>query len=93
MKSSIRKWSKKLTYSVSREESWLVVEDNPYTWIYVTKKDIDDSDLKRIIKESGVRPDFVKKKGNYDMLRHFGIIDGVKEILFQKEKSDIEVNV
>ena len=93
MKSSIRKWSKKLTYSVSREESWLVVEDNPYTWIYVTKKDIDDSDLKRIIKESGVRPEFVKKKGIYDMLRHFGIIDGVKEILFQKEKSDIEVNV
>ena len=93
MKGSIRKWSKKITYSVSREESWMVIYDNPHTWIYVTKKDIDDSELKRFIEDSGVKPEFVKRKGISDMLNHFGVGKDVTDILFVKKEKSVEVNV
>jgi hypothetical protein len=90
---STRKWGKNISYSITNEASWMVVEDNPYTWIYVTKKDIDDVELIKAIKSSGVRPDFVKRRGMLDLLIHFGIDGGVREKLFEKENKDVPANV
>lgn len=93
MKSTMKKWGKEISYSISNEESWMVVKDSAYTWIYVTKKDISDSDLVRAIKTTGVRPDFVKRRGMLDLLIHFGIDGGAREALFDKGDVDVQPNV
>jgi len=93
MKSVMKKWGKEIAYSITNEASWMVVKDNSYTWIYVTKKDIDDSDLVKVIRTSGVRPDFVKRRGMLDLLIHFGIDGGEREALFDKGESDVSGDV
>jgi hypothetical protein len=93
MKSVMKKWGKEIAYSISNEASWMVIKDGAFSWIYVTKKDIDDSDLVKAIRTTGVRPDFVKRRGMLDLLIHFGIDGGEREALFDKGESDVSDNV
>lgn len=81
----MHKWGKKISYSVNNDESWMVVDEEPFTWIYVTKKDIDDVDLQNAIRKSGVRPDFVKRRGMMDLMIHFGIDSETRSHLFDKK--------
>jgi len=93
MKSTIKKWGKEISYSITNEASWMVVKDGRFSWIYVTKKDIDDSALVKAIRTTGTRPDFVKRRGMLDLLIHFGIDGGAREELFDKKEPDVSVNV
>lgn len=82
MKAVMHKWGKEISYSVSNDASWMVVDEAPFTWIYVTKKDIDDADLNMAIRQSGVRPDFVKRRGMMDLMIHFGVDSETRNKLF-----------
>lgn len=90
MKSSIMKWGKEVTYSVSREESWMVVSEGGWKWVYVTNP-IKDSDFKKLT--DGIRPEFVNRKGMNDLLKHFGVGADVINKLFEKERKPNRVDV
>lgn len=92
MKSRIEKWGKVIECSITNEASWLVVADGPDNWIYITKRDFGDNVLSGIIKNTSVRPEFVKKKEMRDLLAHFGISKDIIENLFRKDES-VKVNV
>lgn len=87
MKSRIEKWGKVIECSITNEASWLVVTDSPNNWIYITKRDFGDNVLTGIIKNTSVRPEFVKKKEMRDLLAHFGISKHIIQNLFKKNES------
>lgn len=84
--SSIMKWGKVITYSVSRDESWMVVSEGRWKWIYVTSPGIQSKELRELSK--GIKPDFVNRKGMNTLLMHFGISKDEIKKLFEKEKYD-----
>lgn len=95
MKSSIKKWGKEITYSVERDEAWMVVKEGPWFWTYIfssTKNAmIDDVDLKNVLKKN--KPEFVNRKGMNDLLIHFGVGEEVRSKLFEKKEERVEVDV
>jgi|TARA_B100000768_G_scaffold129693_1_gene120294 hypothetical protein len=84
------KWGKEITYSVSSEESWMVVSEGPWKWVYITTP-IKDSDFQNL--SAGVRPDFVNRKGMSILLAHFGVSKSVINKLFEKETRRVRVDV
>jgi len=96
MKSSIKKWGKEVTYSVSRNEAWMVITEGPWKWVYIMTSEkngkIEDKDLTKVIKE-GNKPEFVNRKGMNDLLQHFGVDSEVRNKLFKKEKDSVKVDV
>tara|TARA_B100001057_G_scaffold117565_2_gene116150 strand:- start:3395 stop:3694 length:300 start_codon:yes stop_codon:yes gene_type:complete len=99
MKSSFIKWGKTIEYSITPnaegkpEIMWLVVKENPYTWIYITKRDFNDKVLNGIIRRAGVKPDYVKNKGMFRLFEHFGVDKDIKNNLKYEDKSSIKIDV
>jgi len=87
MRNKVEKWGKVVEYSITNEASWMVVTDGSHSWVYITRRDFGDNALNGIIKETGVRPDFVKKKEMRDLLTHFGVDTEVIQRLFKKDES------
>ena len=90
------KWGKDVTYSVEKNEAWMVVTEGPWNWVYIMTSEkngkIKDKDLTNVIKD-GVKPEFVNRKGMSDLLQHFGVNSEVRNKLFKKEKNDVKVDV
>tara|TARA_B110000444_G_C18771877_1_gene562986 strand:- start:206 stop:481 length:276 start_codon:yes stop_codon:yes gene_type:complete len=90
MTGSLNKWGKSIQYSISNETSWMLVSEGAYNWVYITKRDFKDNKLNEILKNTGTRPDFVKKKEMRDLLIHFGIDKDTIQKLFKKiEDSEV----
>ena len=90
------KWGKDVTYSVEKNEAWMVVTEGPWNWVYIMTSEkngkIKDKDLTNVIKD-GVKPEFVNRKGMSDLLQHFGVDSEVRNKLFKKEKDNVKVDV
>ena len=86
MKSSIMKWGKEITYSVEKNESWMVVSEGGWKWVYITTP-IKTPDFQELAAE--VRPEFVNKKGMSILLAHFGVGKNVINKLFEREKERV----
>ena len=68
------KFGKEIQYFVSEESSWLLINEGPWSWLYVTKSTDfrSDKSLQKITSEYKVEPTFVNRKGMFDLLTHFG---------------------
>ena len=86
MKSSIMKWGKEITYSVEKNESWMVVSEGGWKWVYITTP-IKTPDFQKLAAE--VRPEFVNKKGMSILLAHFGVGKNVINKMFEREKERV----
>lgn len=86
------KWGKDVTYSVEKNEAWMVVTEGPWKWVYIMTSEnngkIKDKDLTNVI-QTGTKPEFVNRRGMNDLLMHFGISSEVRNQLFKKEKSNV----
>lgn len=83
MKSSIMKWGKEITYSVEKNESWMVVSEGGWKWVYMTTP-VKTPKFQELA--AGVRPDFVNRKGMSILLAHFGVGKNVINKLFEREE-------
>jgi len=80
------KWGKEITYSVEKNESWMVVSEGGWKWVYITTP-IKTPDFQKLAAE--VRPEFVNKKGMSILLAHFGVGKNVINKLFEREKERV----
>jgi len=80
------KWGKEITYSVEKNESWMVVSEGGWKWVYITTP-IKTPDFQKLAAE--VRPEFVNKKGMSILLAHFGVGKNVINKMFEREKERV----